>query len=221
MYFRVLIYFNYQDIIDSSLLLAKSSTKIDPFKPSEYILSVDSFEPTVNINVAALASEAAAKTSGSHHSASNGDGGISDTTSNLQKLASINESAAASSLSNGVRDSPAHRSASMAFRSAADRRSRASGIGVPSASGSAAGAASASSNRKRVELLRSHDEFKSFMFVYPKSLKYDTQKTFSRARNILVRTELRDDDSAALASDSVQSAAVSNALKVKFYLNNK
>ena len=64
---------------------------------------------------------------------------------------------------------------------------------------------------KRAELLRSNDEFKSFLFVYPKFLKYDTQKTFSRARNILIRTELRDDDTTLNELNSN-----STGLKVRF-----
>lgn len=55
---------------------------------------------------------------------------------------------------------------------------------------------------KKAELIKSNDEFKSFLFVYPKFLKYDTQKLFSRARNILIKVEFRDDDSPAAVSDS-------------------
>jgi hypothetical protein len=46
----------------------------------------------------------------------------------------------------------------------------------------------------KTRLLRANNEFKCVLYVYPKCLKYDTQKTFSRARNILVRVELCDRD---------------------------
>lgn len=32
------------------------------------------------------------------------------------------------------------------------------------------------------------------LYVYPKSLKYDSQKTFHRARNIACTVEIRDSD---------------------------
>ena len=32
------------------------------------------------------------------------------------------------------------------------------------------------------------------LYVYPRNLKYDTQKTFNRARNIACVVELRDSD---------------------------
>ena len=47
---------------------------------------------------------------------------------------------------------------------------------------------------KRARLIQTNNEFKSIMYVYPKCLKYDQQKSFSKARNILIRTEFRDDD---------------------------
>lgn len=47
---------------------------------------------------------------------------------------------------------------------------------------------------KKAKLIKINSEFKSFLFVYPKFLKYDTQKTYSKARNILVRVEFRDKD---------------------------
>lgn len=48
---------------------------------------------------------------------------------------------------------------------------------------------------KKAKLLRTNDSFRSFLYVYPKSLKYDQQKIFSKARNILIKTELRENDS--------------------------
>ena len=48
---------------------------------------------------------------------------------------------------------------------------------------------------KKARLLQINSEFKSFLYVYPKCLKYDTQKTFAKARNILIKIELRDKDS--------------------------
>ena len=51
---------------------------------------------------------------------------------------------------------------------------------------------------KTAGLLQVNSEFKSFLYVYPKYLKYDTQKTYSKARNILIKIELRDRD---LAND--------------------
>jgi hypothetical protein len=46
----------------------------------------------------------------------------------------------------------------------------------------------------KAQLLQVNNEFKSYLYVYPKFLKYDTQKTFSKARNILIKVELRDKD---------------------------
>ncbi len=38
-------------------------------------------------------------------------------------------------------------------------------------------------------------QFINLLYVYPQSLKYDSQKVFSKARNISVKVELKDDDS--------------------------
>lgn len=38
-------------------------------------------------------------------------------------------------------------------------------------------------------------EFVNFLYVYPKSLKFDSQSVFAKARNIAITIELRDDDS--------------------------
>ena len=46
----------------------------------------------------------------------------------------------------------------------------------------------------KAQLLQVNNEFKSYLYVYPKFLKYDTQKTYSKARNILIKIELRDKD---------------------------
>ncbi|CAF0807517.1 unnamed protein product, partial [Brachionus calyciflorus] len=64
---------------------------------------------------------------------------------------------------------------------------------------------------KKAKLLRINNEFKSFLYLYPISLKYDTQKVYSRARNILVKIEFRDRD-----VDSTQT----NGLKCIFKLNS-
>ncbi len=68
---------------------------------------------------------------------------------------------------------------------------------------------------RKARLLRANDEFKSFLYVYPKSLKYDTQKSYSKARNILVRVELRDTD---LIND--ETLALPSSLKVSFFFTN-
>ncbi len=47
---------------------------------------------------------------------------------------------------------------------------------------------------KKARILKSTNEFKSLLFVYPKFLRYDTQKTFAKARNILIKTEFRERD---------------------------
>lgn len=47
---------------------------------------------------------------------------------------------------------------------------------------------------KKAKLLKINSEFKSYLYVYPKCLKYDTQKAFSKARNILIKLEFRDKD---------------------------
>ena len=46
----------------------------------------------------------------------------------------------------------------------------------------------------RVEDAFPYMSFITHMYVYPSSLKYDTQKTFHRARNIACVIELRDSD---------------------------
>lgn len=51
-----------------------------------------------------------------------------------------------------------------------------------------------SSAASLIRSLRPYNEFKSFLYVYPKHLKYDTQKHYSKARNILVRVEFRERD---------------------------
>jgi len=50
---------------------------------------------------------------------------------------------------------------------------------------------------KKAQLIETNSEFKSFMYVYPKTLKYDQQKVFSKARNILIKTEFRESDKQA------------------------
>ncbi len=47
---------------------------------------------------------------------------------------------------------------------------------------------------KKARLIEESSDFKSFMYVYPKSLKYDQQKIFSKARNILIKIEFRESD---------------------------
>ena len=37
-------------------------------------------------------------------------------------------------------------------------------------------------------------EYRNWLYVYPKSLRYEAQKSFAKARNILVKCELRDSD---------------------------
>ena len=63
---------------------------------------------------------------------------------------------------------------------------------------------------KKAKMIRVHDEFKSFLYIYPKSLRYETQKIFSRARNILIKTEFREKDS---------SSEDATPLKVKTYFH--
>jgi hypothetical protein len=68
---------------------------------------------------------------------------------------------------------------------------------------------------RTARLLKSCDEFKSLLYVYPKLLKYDTQKTYAKARNILLRVEFRDKD---LAVDD-PSSPLSPALPCIFKSN--
>jgi hypothetical protein len=50
------------------------------------------------------------------------------------------------------------------------------------------------------------------MYVYPKALKYDQQKVFSKARNILVKIEFRERD--ILVDDASNSLNVINQIDV-------
>lgn len=47
----------------------------------------------------------------------------------------------------------------------------------------------------RIEDAYPHMSYVNHLYVYPRSLKYDTQKSFHRARNIACVVELRDSDS--------------------------
>lgn len=71
---------------------------------------------------------------------------------------------------------------------------------------------------KKARLLRANDEFKSYIYVYPKSLKYDTQKAYSKARNILIKIELRDNDQ---MNDEILAFPSSVCLKSILKLNNQ
>ena len=47
---------------------------------------------------------------------------------------------------------------------------------------------------RKAKLIETNREFKSFMYVYPKMLKYDQQKVFSKARNIMIKAEFKERD---------------------------
>jgi len=47
----------------------------------------------------------------------------------------------------------------------------------------------------RVEDAHPHMNYINHLYIYPRSLKYDAQKTFHRARNLSCVVELRDSDS--------------------------
>lgn len=47
---------------------------------------------------------------------------------------------------------------------------------------------------QRVEDAHPYTTYVNHLYVYPRSLKYDAQKTFHRARNIACVVELRDSD---------------------------
>lgn len=47
---------------------------------------------------------------------------------------------------------------------------------------------------KKANFIQANNKFKNFLYVYPKSLKFDCQKAFSKARNILIKIELREID---------------------------
>ncbi|RNA16406.1 dedicator of cytokinesis 9-like, partial [Brachionus plicatilis] len=68
---------------------------------------------------------------------------------------------------------------------------------------------------KKAKLLRINTEFKSFCYLYPISLKYDTQKVYSRARNILIKIEFRDRD-----IDCLSTQALNCIFKTNSNLNN-
>lgn len=56
---------------------------------------------------------------------------------------------------------------------------------------------------KKAKLLRINKEFKSLLYLYPISLKYDTQKVYSRARNIVIKIEFRDRDIDCLSTQAL------------------
>lgn len=72
---------------------------------------------------------------------------------------------------------------------------------------------------KKSKLLRTNDSFRSFLYVYPKSLKYDQQKMFSKARNILIKTELRENDSNSADETSCLKSILN--LNKNFLTNNE
>ena len=65
--------------------------------------------------------------------------------------------------------------------------------------------------------LKSNDDFKSLMYVYPKFLKYDTQKVYSKARNILVKAEFRDKDVAYDDSSILKCIFKTNSTAASLY----
>ncbi len=69
---------------------------------------------------------------------------------------------------------------------------------------------------KKSKQIKTNDSFRSYLFVYPKSLRYDQQKVFSKARNILVKTELREKDS---NNDDSTSSSAAAGLKCIFNMN--
>lgn len=61
--------------------------------------------------------------------------------------------------------------------------------------------------------LHPYATFVHHMYVYPLHLNYDSQKIFSRARNIAVIVELRDSDMADAKSVEVSSSKLTNAVQ--------
>ena len=61
---------------------------------------------------------------------------------------------------------------------------------------------------KKAQLMQINNSFKSILFVYPKNLKYDQQKIFSKARNILIKIEFREKD--ILGEDAINNLSVSD-----------
>jgi len=47
---------------------------------------------------------------------------------------------------------------------------------------------------KKTSQIQVNSDYKNWLYIYPKSLKYDTQKVFAKARNILLRIEMRNND---------------------------
>lgn len=47
---------------------------------------------------------------------------------------------------------------------------------------------------KKASQIQVNKDFKSWLYIYPKGLKYDAQKAFAKARNILLKIEVRDND---------------------------
>jgi hypothetical protein len=180
-------------------------------KPDECILCVDYFEPNVSYLSAASLSSMSTQYSPNKTSQPNGLSLISSavsigvfqaSSSQEQKANSVNEQQSTAS------DEPFNK---LVASSVANPLTSSYGLASSTASSSNGGstnsqkASSVASTvssvpaeqqqlMKKAKLFRANDEYKSFLYVYPKQLKYDTQKSYSRARNILVKVELRDKD---------------------------
>jgi hypothetical protein len=47
---------------------------------------------------------------------------------------------------------------------------------------------------KKTSQIQVNNDYKNWLYIYPKSLKYDAQKVFAKARNILLKIEMRNND---------------------------
>ena len=70
----------------------------------------------------------------------------------------------------------------------------------------------------RVDDAFPHMSYVNHLYVYPRSLKYDAQKTFHRARNISCVVELRDNDAKDAKPIKVLNIISINPHKFSIYL---
>ena len=68
----------------------------------------------------------------------------------------------------------------------------------------------------RVEDAFPHMSFVNHLYVYPRTLKYDAQKTFHRARNLSCVIELRDSDTKDAKSLKVRKSLIFSKINFKF-----
>jgi hypothetical protein len=134
---------------------------------NDHVLEVDYFEPTLNLDSAVLAGLSANL---SNQSPSKSSSQTEQTTSELSPITDSEIKALANALSSTSSD-------------VCLDQSNQSNLTLKQ-----------KQLVKTARILKSNDAFKSFLYIYPKFLKYDTQKVYAKARNIMIKVEFRDKD---------------------------